>query len=186
MLQWVTAVRKEIFIHFAFWFSFFIFVSLLKKWFAIAYWPFWAGGLIGTLLPDLDHVVYGLYLKPQELNSQRMSYMFQKRQVLETMRFLFETRGERTKLIFHTATFQLVFLVLMFWVMTSSGSFFGRGLVLAFFLHLLVDQIVDINETGGLTNWFRNFPFWQPRDKRQATGWWGAGLIVVLLFGFLL
>ena len=48
------------------------------------------------------------------------------------------------------------------------------------------DEVVDINETGGLANWFRNFPFWTPVDRRQAMAWWGAGLLMVLLFGFLL
>lgn len=179
-------MRREIFIHFAFLFSFFVFVSLVKRWFALSYWPFWVGGILGTLLPDLDHVIYALYLRPNELNSQRVGYMLKKREIWETIKFLAETRYERTKLIFHTATFQIIFLILTFWVITSSGSPFGRGLVLAFALHLAIDQIVDINETGALTNWFRNFPLWSPKDKREAKIWWGAGLLVILLFGFLL
>lgn len=179
-------MRREIFIHFAFLISFFIFISLLRRWFALENWPFLAGGILGTSLPDLDHVVYALYLKPQELNSQRVGYMLQKKQVLETVRFLFETRRERTSLIFHTVTFQIIFLILTFWMITSSGSLFGRGLVLAFALHLSVDQLVDITETGGLTNWFACFPFWKPVDKRGAEIWLGAGIFLVLLFGFLL
>lgn len=141
---------------------------------------------MGTLLPDLDHVIYSLYLRPQELNSQRISTMLRRKEIWETIKFLAETRNERTRLIFHTATFQIIFLILTFWVITSSGSPLGWGLVLAFTLHLLIDQIVDINETGGLNNWFKNFPLWQPTDRRQATGWWGAGLILLLIFGFLL
>jgi len=179
-------VRREIFIHLSFLVSFFIFITLFKRWFTLEYWPFWAGGLIGTLLPDLDHVIYALYLRPNDLNSQRVNYMIKRREIWETIKFLAETRYERTKLIFHTATFQIIFLVLTFWVISSSGSPFGRGLVLAFALHLSVDQIVDINETGGLANWFRDFPFWKPTDKRQAQIWWGVGLLVVFLFGFLL
>ncbi|KKU17509.1 MAG: hypothetical protein UX25_C0008G0010 [Candidatus Woesebacteria bacterium GW2011_GWC2_45_9] len=112
--------------------------------------------------------------------------MLTKRDFWGSLNLLAETRSERTRLIFHTATFQLIFLVLTFFVLTSSGSLMGRGLVLAFFLHLIIDQIVDINETGGLANWFRNFPFWTPVDRRQAMAWWGAGLLMVLLFGFLL
>ena len=143
-------MRKELFIHFAFLTSFFIFVTLINKWFSLSFWPFWVGGIIGTLLPDLDHAIYALYLKPQELTSLRVSNMLKKREVWETIKFLSETRYERTKLIFHTATFQMIFLILTFWVVTSSGSIFGQGLVLAFALHLSIDQIVDISETGGL------------------------------------
>ena len=179
-------MRREAFIHFSFLISLFIFISLAKKWLAIPYWPFWAGGLIGTLLPDLDHVIYALYLKPQDLNSQRINYMIQKRQIWETIKFLSETRYDLTKLIFHTSLFQIIFMILTFWVVTSSGSPFGRGIVLAFSLHLLIDQAVDITETGGLSNWFKTFPFWSPSDKKQAWAWWGGGLILLLIFGFLL
>lgn len=179
-------MRREVFIHFAFLVSFFIFISFVKKWLSLTYWPFWVGGLIGTLLPDLDHAIYALYLKPQELNSQRANNMFQKKEIWQMIKFLSETRYERTRLIFHTAAFQIIFLVLTFWVMTSAGTPFGRGIVLAFSLHLLIDQAVDITETGGLTNWFKNFPLWSPTDKKQAWGWWGVGLILLLIFGFLL
>ena len=179
-------MKKEIFIHFAFFVSLFIFVSIIRKYLSFSFWPFWAGGIIGTLLPDLDHILYVFFLRPQELTSQRVSYMLTKRDFWGSLNLLAETRSERTKLVFHTATFQLIFLVLAFFVLTSSGSLMGRGLVLAFTLHLSIDQIVDINETGGLANWFRNFPFWTPVDRRQAMTWWGAGLLVVLLFGFLL
>lgn len=179
-------MRREIFIHFSFLVSFFVFVSLARHWLALSYWPFWAGGLIGTLLPDLDHIVYAFFLRPQELNSQRVNYMLGHRQIWETIKFLAETRSERTRLIFHSAVFELVFAVLTFLVVTSSGTHFGRGIVLGFFLHLLIDQAVDITETGGLTNWFKTFPFWTPSEARQAWAWWGGGLILLLIFGFLL
>jgi len=179
-------MKKEIFIHFAFLVSLFIFVSIIRKYLSFSFWPFWAGGIIGTLLPDIDHILYVFFLRPQELTSQRVSYMLTKRDFWGSLNLLAETRSERTRLIFHTATFQLIFLVLTFFVLTSSGSLMGRGLVLAFFLHLIIDQAVDLEATGSLSNWFRNFPFWRPVDNRQTLVWWGAGLIVVLLFGFLL
>lgn len=179
-------MKKEIFIHFAFFVSLFIFVSIARGYLSFSSWQFFLGGLVGTILPDIDHLLYVFFLKPQELTSQRVSYMVGKKDIWGGLELLAETRSERTKLIFHTATFQLIFLVLTFFVLTSSGSLMGRGLVLAFFLHLIVDQAVDLEATGSLSNWFKNFPFWRPVDKRQTLVWWGAGLIVVLLFGFLL
>lgn len=179
-------MKREAFIHFAFLISFFIFISLVKKWFSLPYWPFWVGGLIGTLLPDLDHAIYALYLRPQDLSSQRVSYMLQKRNIWATIKFLEETRRERTRLIFHSASFELIFLILTFWVISSSGSVFGQGIVLSFLLHLIIDQATDITETGGLTNWFRTFVIWTPTEKRQAWIWWGGGVFLLLIFGFLL
>ncbi len=177
-------MKKEIFIHFAFLVSFLIFVSLFKNYLSLAHWPLWAGGLVGTLLPDVDHFIYIFFLKPYELTSQRASSMLEKRSILKTLEFLAETRYERTKIIFHTASFQLIFLLLTFWVLTSSGSIFGRGLVLAFFLHLLVDQAVDLNQMGNLSNWFKNFP--ATFEERLKKWYFVANIIVLIILGFLL
>lgn len=177
-------MKKEIFIHFAFFVSLFIFISLVKGFLLLSYWPLWAGGMVGTLLPDLDHIIYVYFLKPHELTSQRASYMVGKGQITRTFQLLAETRSERTKLIFHTATFQIIFLVLAFLVLTSSGSIFGRGLVLAFSLHLLVDQIVDITDTGNLDSWFQNLPFVVGKDRQKI--YWIVLLALSLLFAFFL
>lgn len=166
-------MKREIFIHLSFLASFFIFISLFKGWMSILYWPFWIGGIVGNFLPDLDHLIYIYFLRPHELTSQRVSYMLSKREVLKSLSLLARTRSERTSLIFHTAGFQLIFLVLTFLVVTSSGSLFGRGLVLAFFLHLLVDQAIDLME-GAERNWFGGW------------GYWFIMLLVLLIFGFLL
>lgn len=176
-------MKKEIFIHFAFLISFLIFISLFKSYISLSYWPLWAGGLVGTILPDVDHFIYILFLKPYELTSQRANSMLEKRNILQTLELLAETRYERTKIIFHTASFQLVFVLLAFWVLTSSGSIFGRGLVLAFLLHLIVDQAVDLNQMGNLSNWLKNFPF--SIGGREKL-YWAGNILILLIFSFLL
>ena len=177
-------MKKELFIHFSFLVSLFIFVSIAREYFTLAFLPFWLGGIIGTLLPDLDHALYVFFLKPEELTSQRVGYMLGKKDFWGSLELLAETRSERTRLIFHTATFELIFVILTFFVLTSSGSLLGRGLVLAFFLHLIVDQGVDLASTGALNNWFKNFPL-ELTPSRQKTFWW-AGALLLLIFSFLL
>jgi len=177
-------MKKEIFVHLSFLVSFLIFVSLLKGWLSLSSWPFWVGGILGTILPDIDHLLYVFLLRPQELTSQRVSHMVGKRDLLGSMNLLAETRAERTKLVFHTATFQLIFLVLTFFVLTSSGSLLGRGIVMAFSLHLLVDEAVDFTEMGSLSNWFRNFPASLDLGKQRI--YWWASVILLLFFAFFL
>lgn len=177
-------MRKEIFIHFAFLISFFIFISIAKGYISLSYWPFWLAGVLGTVLPDIDHFIYIYFLRPYEYNSQRAGYMLGKKDVAGTLRFLAETRYERTKIIFHTATFQIIFVVLSFWVITSSGSIFGRGLVLAFLLHMLTDQIVDFMETGSLSTWFRDFPL--QFDETRTRVYWFVQILLFLILAFIL
>lgn len=174
-------MRRELFIHFSFWLSFFVLITLVKQLFNLSYWPFWVGGVVGLFLPDIDHLVYVFFLQPQELTSQRVNFLLDKREVKRTLELLYETRSERTGLIFHTILFQLIFLILTFWIMTSSGSFFGKGLVLSFSIHLLVDQLVDLNDLKSFDNWVKNFPI--KLDLKRAKIYFAVFIFIIFIFG---
>lgn len=175
-------MKKELFIHFAYLFPLVVFVSLFKGWLNLSYWPFWLGAAFGTLLPDVDHFIYILFLRPYELTSQRATAMLQKRDVMATLRLLSETRYERTKIIFHTATFQTIFVILAFLVISSSDSIFGRGLVLSFMLHMIVDQLVDLRDMGNLSNWFKDFPLTLEGKEKVYLG---VNIAILLVFSFI-
>lgn len=177
-------MKKELAVHLSLLFSLVVFVSLVKGWFSLSYWPFWVGALIGNFLVDIDHFIYVYFLRPHEVTSRRVDYMVGKRKLGGTLDLLAETRGEREDLIFHTILFQIIFLILTFLVMTSSGSLLGRGLVLALSLHLLVDQAVDLLEVGNLNAWTNNLPVFLKEDKHKI--YFVVVLFVVLFFAFLL
>lgn len=177
-------MKKEILLHTLCAIALFAAITLLKSWFNISYWPFWAGALIGTILPDIDHILYVYFLRPQELNSQRAVYTIQNGGLFRTWQFLATTRAERKGLIFHTAHFQIVFLIFSFLILTSSGSLLGRGIVLGFLLHLIVDQGVDFWYSNSLQNWFSKLPI--TLDKNQTTYYWVANVLILLIFSVLL
>ncbi len=170
--------------HLAYWFSFFIFISIIKRYFNFFGLWFWIGGIFGTFLPDIDHLIYIFFVKPQELTSRRVSFYFANRELTKSLAVLYDTRGERTGLIFHTVLFQLIFLPFTFWIMSSSGSLFGRGLTLAFALHLSVDQIVDLVELGSFDNWLKTSPI--KLDFAKSKIYWIVTFLLVLSFGFLM
>lgn len=165
--------------------SFFIFIFLFRRWFDFYHLPFWLGGIIGTLLPDIDHILYIYLLNPVDLTSQRAVSLMKSREVARTLDLLAATRYERTRLIFHTTTFQIIFLVLTFLVVTSSGNPFGKGLVLAFSLHLLIDQLMDFMEVGDLSIWFRDFPINLSLSRQKMLFYWLGNVVLLLLFGFI-
>lgn len=177
-------MKKETLTHFSFLVSLFIFISLFKGWFHLSFLTFWVGGILGTILPDIDHLIYVYFMRPEELTSRRVAHMVSKRDIWGTLNLLADTRTERTKLIFHTINFQVIFLALAFLVTTSSGSYMGRGIVVAFLLHLVVDQAIDIAETGGLVNWFEGFPLRINPEKTKT--YWSISLLLLLIFSFLL
>lgn len=177
-------MRRELFIHFAFWFSFFVLISIFNNFLSLSYWPFWAGGLLGLILPDLDHLIYVYFIKPTDLSSQRVNYMVNKRQWGRSVQLLYETRNERQGLIFHTIFFQLIFLVLTFWLLTSSSSIFGNGLVLSFGLHLLIDQLVDIVELKNLNNWTKYISV--DLDLNRSRIYWLVGMLLTIVLGLVI
>jgi hypothetical protein len=177
-------MKRELFIHFAIWFSFFVFVTLVKHYLNFSYWPFWLGGILGIILPDIDHLIYVYFVKPQDLTSQRVGYLVNKKEIGRSVELLYETRNERKDLIFHSVFFQVIFLILAFWMMSSSGSFFGRGLVLSFALHLSVDQIIDLTELKSFDNWLKNLPIYISFGSAKI--YCAITILLVCIFGFLL
>lgn len=177
-------MKKEIITHFTFMIALFIFISLFRGWFELSYLVFWVGGIIGTILPDIDHLIYVYFLRPQEAISQKVVSLVSNRESLAGLSLLAETRVERKHLIFHTFHFNVIFLLLSFLVITSSGSNLGRGIVLAFSLHLLIDQVVDFIETGDLLNWFRQVNIELSAEQKRY--YLIGNTVVLLILGFLL
>jgi len=159
-------MKRELAIHFSFWFLYFVFLSLLKHYLDISYWPFWVGGLVGVLLPDIDHLIYAYFLKPQELTSQRIGFLVDHKEFWRTIQLIYETRVERKNLIFHTVFFQIIFFVLTFLVLSSSSSLIGRGLVISFSVHLIVDEFIDLHALKSFDNWMNLLPI--SLDLKQA------------------
>jgi len=177
-------MKKELITHFTFLIAFFIFISIFRGWFELSYLAFWVGGIIGTILPDIDHLIYVYFLRPQEAISQKVVSLVSKRESLAGIALLAETRSERKHFVFHTFHFNVIFLLLSYLVITSSGSNLGRGIVLAFLLHLLIDQVVDFIETGDLLNWFRQVNIELSAEQKRY--YLIGNTVVLLILGFLL
>jgi hypothetical protein len=176
-------MNKQLALYYASFIVFFLLMSLARGWFSIAFIVFWVGGAIGAILPDVDHFIYVYLLRPHEVTSQRAVRMMGSGKLLSTYGLLARTRNERTNLIFHTVLFQIIFFVFTFFVLSSSNSLFGRGIVLAFSLHLLVDQFLDFQQIGSINHWFKNISV--NFDKNKTIFYWTAASISLVVFGFL-
>lgn len=172
-------MKKELFVHLLATVVFFIIITILNRFFSLYYWPLWVGGIIGTFLPEIDHLIYVYYLQPNDINSQRFVYLKGQGNLIKAFEILATSRGERTKLIFHTVLFQLIFLVLTYLVVSTSGSLFAVGLVIAFSLHLLVDQFTDLMKLENLNIWFRSVNL--EMNKEKSLFYW-LGVMGVLIF----
>lgn len=135
-------MKRVFFIHFAFFVSVFILFSIFRGWLSLPYWTFWVGGVLGSLIPEIDQFLYVFFTNPQELSSQRVICLIKNKDYMGALRLLFETKSERRNLIFHSNIFLVISGILFVWILTSSGSILGFGLILGLTLDLLLDRLI--------------------------------------------
>lgn len=131
-------MKKEATKHIILWSVYFVIILLINRLFSLTYWQLYVGGLFGLALSYADSLLYVFVLKAHELTSQRVISLFKNKQYKEALVLLYDTNDERKDLMFHTVQFQIIFTVLTFWVITSSGNLFAVGLVLGYFLCLVM------------------------------------------------
>lgn len=179
-------MKKEAVLHFGVFLVFFIIYSVLHRvWQFDPLVPvaFLMGGIVGTILPDVDHLIYIYLMRPDEYASLRTQRMVKKGEFWEAMNFLSEERERRSVLILHSIYFLVILVPLMFLLLSSGGSNFGAGLIFAFYLHLLVDLVFDYKKLGNIRNWYQrsNLNLTNKQEKLVMLG--AASLFV--LFGLI-
>lgn len=140
---------------------------------------FWVGGFFGLLLYNLDHVAYLLWQAPEAATAVKFRQLSKERRFRETFTLLEETSQERKRLVGHSVIFQIVLVVLAFFAVSSTASYFGKGMVMGMFLYSLVNQGLLLLRGRDLTNWL-----WQVRIKPSRKGEAIYFLILVVLFVF--
>jgi len=141
----------------------------------------WLGGLSGTFLLDIDHLLDIFFVHPSEEAKTQILSLLRQRKVREAVSFTADTATTRGKFVFHSALFQVFLVVLSFWVLTSSNSLLGKGLVMAMALHLLKDEFKWLLE--GKEEFLRQRLFWP--IKREVNFPEQKIFIILMLLVFL-
>jgi hypothetical protein len=145
-------LKKEVSSHLLVTFVYFLIVSLFRLDLGIGLILLWVGGLVGTFLIDVDHIILGLDNQNKAVWAEKFRFLWQKRKYQSAIYHLFESHLEHRQLIFHSVLFQPILLIMTLFVLTSTGSLFGSGLVMSMNLHLLKDE-------------------WQCYQKEKNLGW---------------
>lgn len=164
----MSEVKEEIKSHLKVSFAWLILVTILSLfrlragflWFWLPGILFlWLGTLAGTFLLDIDHLIYWFFTHPEKEDSQQAKKLWQEKEFEKLLLLLGQSHDTHTRLIFHSALFQIVFLIFTLYIFTSGGSFFGSGLVAGLNLHLLKDEWEEYFEKkyNHLNDWL----FWQ-------------------------
>lgn len=131
-------------------------VNLLKD---SAAWFLGAG--IGAYFIKIEQLIYVYYFYPDEFLSIEVRKLLKEKNKKSAFLML-KNQVYQQRLAFRSALFQAVWLVLAFFTLTSTAGFFGKALVMAVGLHLLLDEWVDFLGKKNIS-WL----FWQ--IKRQVS-----------------
>lgn len=158
---------------------FLVLVSLVHWQLKFSLFFFWLGVFLGYCLFFADQLVYCYFQAPHELGSQRVKRFFSQKQYQEGFFGLFRNQEERGKLIFHSVFFQVILLVVSLFVLTSSASLLGKGLVLGLLFHSLFDQLESFRERGQINNWFWQF---KGASNSQLQAIYAGAVFLLFLF----
>jgi len=157
--------KKEFYSHLLVTFIYFISISFFNIRLGFGLILLWLGALVGTFLLDIDHLLLCLDSSNKTWWAEKSRYLWNKKRYKEVIFYLGETHLEHRTLTFHSALFQPILLLLAFFVLTSTGSLFGSGLVMSLNLHLLKDEW-QCFLTEGRLDWL----FWQIKGRINQRG----------------
>ncbi len=134
---------------------------------------------------ELDQIFYCFFQVPHEFASQRVQRLFQTGGWQGGIKFLQETKPERKRLVFHSALFQAALVAIGFFVLTSTASFLGKGLVMGACFQLLLEQGKEFRGKGQFNDWFWQFQN-VPETRIQVFYFVLMGLVFLLFALFLI
>lgn len=158
-------LRREVVSHLLVALVYFFLVSLFNFNLGWSLLLFWLGALLGTFLLDVDHLLLGLNPETQAEWAREFRELWRQKKYWAAVLVTAETHFEHRRLVFHSALVQPILLILAFFVLSSTGSLFGAGLIMSLNLHLLKD-LWACYLTDKRLDWF----FWQFKANPPAGG----------------
>jgi hypothetical protein len=153
-------------------------VSLLRwAWSWSTLW-FWIGGLIGSLLLDLDIPAANLFHDPQF--PHQIAAILPARD-WSRLRYLLTTRSSDLPLtgsLTRSVLFEFLVIFLGLYTVTS-GTPFSQGFVMALWFSILLEQSASYFSRGNYSSWF-----WQINHRVSPS--WQAALLTISLFLFII
>lgn len=98
------------------------------------------GGVVGWLIPWFDKIAYVYIIHPEAQVSQYVQYQIQLKRFKSAFGVLKTRSGEFDKLTTRSMLFQVAWVVLAVFSITSVAGGFGKALVMALGLRILLEE----------------------------------------------
>lgn len=142
----------------------------------------WSLGMVlGFLLVFGDRVLYAMVTNPRDGLSLRFSEEMKNGQWLDAIKMLLSERSEQKELAMRSVLFVFVYLIMGFFMMSSSQNQLGKGLVLGLGLHLMFDMTSDfVYDKQRFNLWFWQIKRQLPEMEKRVC-WVGSMLVFLFL-----
>ncbi|MCL5090814.1 MAG: hypothetical protein M1514_02265 [Patescibacteria group bacterium] len=180
--------QSELLLHFLTTLIYFLLLTLGRGKFDLSLVSLWLGAILGMFLLDLDRIIDAFWVHPEEAKIREIREIWERRGIWGVRGIWGKLQKDQQRhLIFHTVTFQVILLVLAFYILTAGGSLLGSALVMAINLHLLVDEWKNFLQIKKevVTDWL----FWQVKGllmERYLPFYLGGVSLIFVIFSFLL
>lgn len=137
------------------------------------------GGMIGWLLVYFDYAAYIYILHPETQISQYLKWQLEKRQFKAFFETVKRRRNEFDKLTTRGILFQLAWVILAIFTLTSTSEGFGKAVVMGLGLRVLVSEWGE---------WWKNKEelkkklFWQVQKSMNDQELKGYMVVKIILF----
>lgn len=115
-------------------------VTFLGRHFRPEFIFFWLGIIIGVILFYFDPLVSAYFGSPNPV-SQEIKQLISQKKFSPALAKVFALHQIQEQPILHSAFLQSALMLLAFYVLTSSGSLLGSGLVMGMIVHLIQDEV---------------------------------------------
>ena len=171
-------IRRPSTVYFLF---YFLLMSLLRWEISLGVILMWVGGVMGMLFEWVDRIAYVYFTKPHEQLSFQVKSLISQKKYMKALLLIDCRKYEQKHLTVRSLLFALIWVLAAFFVLTSTGSAFAGGMVMAIGLSILIDMLKDWGKIGKLKEWL----FWQIKkdfsDKEARGVVIGFGVIFALL-----
>ncbi|MDP3998048.1 MAG: hypothetical protein Q8P89_00320 [bacterium] len=117
-------------------------VTLLGRHFRPEFIFFWLGMIGGVIVLYFDPLFTAYFGSTITSSTQEIKQLIGQKKFPAAVGKIFVSHEPREQLILHSAFFQCILMLLAFYIVTSSGSLFGSGLVMGMVIHLFQEEIV--------------------------------------------
>lgn len=140
------------------------------------------GAVLGSHFLKIDQLIYVYFTRPELPLSLDVRGLISQKKIGEAWDLLDERSLEQKQLAFRSFLFQISWVVLVLFTLTSTASYFGKALVMGIGLKLLLEEWDDFLHQGNIA-----WVFWQVKrevglKEQRVYLWIMTGIFTILTF----